>query len=327
MDVFVKSKKDFRTIYRADAQNWNVPIATIEKDYGSITIPSGDRKDFSGDIAYFDGAVFLIEESSKEDSDIQLKVSDPVNMFSRPIFFPETPAETFGEFIEEAIENNYINCDDSEYAISYLDVINVDSGTEFVPPDIDSAGMYKLTDVIEMARERGLVFIFQIISRRLVFFIANSDPDPHNVIFSDGHADLDDESFSRTKTAKITVLKATDTSGVYDQSIWYLSKNGDISETVPEERMAGEWVYIQIGKDEDPYASAVLEFNRNLESHKIKFYSDRQYNIYDTVQFIIDDELMTSKIVSIFLSSDDSRRLYTCGDLATTLTEKVQKLS
>lgn len=326
MDIFIKSHKDFRTIHKASVETWNVPIATMEKEYGSIVIPKVDQKNFAGDMVYFNGAIFLIDESSPEGADIQLKVSDPINLFSRKLTFPNEPAETYGEFISDAVYSNFVNCEDEYYALPFVDVINADD-TPFDPPDLDSASMYSLVDVIMSAREHGVVFTFRIIAKRLVLIISTADLTPHNIIFSDGHSELEDESFSRSKVSKVTVLKSTDTSGQFNVSTWYLSAEGDISTDPPENRADGSWEYIQIGKDDDPQKKASEEFAKNLSSHKVKFYSDRSYAVYDTVRFLVDNELLVSKILSIFYSSEDSRWLYTCGDLATTLTEKVQKLS
>lgn len=199
--------------------------------------------------------------------------------------------------------------------------------TAFEQPKLPDTKIFSLTDVIAEARKKGVLFNFYISGNKLAIDISSPITIPHNIVFDDGHATLDTETFSRVKTAKISVMKGTDTSGVYTQSVWYLSKSGDVSETVPAERADGDWIYLTIGKDDDPREKALEEFKKNISSHKIEFYSDRVYYLWDTVHFVIDGELLTSSIISAYLSSSNNKYLYKCGDLATTLTEKVQKIS
>lgn len=326
MNVFVKSRKDFSTTYMAVAQSWDVPFLSSTNETGTVSIPKGKRKDFSGDWLYLDGHLFLIDESSPEDGYIDLKVSDPANLFSRKLYYPDNPASTYGAFIADAIEHDFINCEDSAYAISYLSILDEDD-TTFEPPELTDTRLYSLVDIINKAREKGVILDFRILGKTLLIHIYTPAVTPHNVIFSDGHSALESETFSRVKNAKITVLKPTGTSGVYDTTTWYLSVSGEVSQTVPENRADGDWIYLQIEQEEDPETKAKEEFKKNISSHKIEFYSDREFNLWDTVKFKIDDEVLTSSIIAIKGSSDNNRHLYQCGDLATTLTEKVQKIS
>lgn len=333
MIAYVRSRKDFRTIHKAFAQGWNVSIMSSSDEQGTVIIPLGDRKDFTGDILYLDDHLFLIDESSPEDGMITLTTSDMVNLFARQIKYPSaTELEehnifSYGDFVTYIIERDYIACADEKYEIPYIIVNNMDA-VEFEEPKVDNAGIFKLTDVIATAREKGVLFQFGIDHNKLILDISSPISVPHNVKFDDGHAVLDNETFSRKKTAKISAMHATDTSGVYEESIWYLSAEGEIFQNEePENRADGDWIYLTVQKDDDVETKVAEKFKENLSSHKIEFYSDRKYYLWDTLRFEIDGEMLESSVISVSLSSDNKRYLYKCGDLATTLTEKVQKLS
>lgn len=331
MLMYVKSQKDFKTSYKAFAQAWDVPVMASTHERGTIIIPLEGRKNFTGDFVCLDNHLYFIDESSPKDGNVELIVSDMSNLFSRKVIYPNNPVTTsYGDFIMDIIEDNFIFCPDSAYAIDYLEVSSMDT-TPFEPPKLDDTRLFSLVDVIAAAREKGVLFTFYITKDsetkldKLALDISSPITVPHNIVFDDGHTTLDTETFSRVKTAKITVMKATDTSGVYNTTTYYLSKSGNISTTVPAERAEGDWVYLTIGKNDNAQKKASEEFKKNISSHKIEFYSDKIYYLWDTVNFVIDGELLQSSVVSIYSSSDTNRYLYKCGDLATTLTEKVQK--
>jgi hypothetical protein len=324
--AYFKNRKTFRTIGKATPQSWDVPLIASTSESGTISIPAENKKNYSGEWIYFANQLFLVDESTPKDGLVDLKVSDPAHLFDRQLIYPSNPESTYGAFIASAIRREYINCSDAAYQIDYISVNNEDS-TPFEEPKLDSANLYSLFDVISTAREKGVVLDFEIAGPTQLNIHIHTNVSPrHNIVFNDGHSELSDETFSRNKTAKITVLKATDTEGVYTTTTWYLSADGEISQTVPSERAEGNWEYLTISKDENARAKAKEKFSENIASHKIEFYSDRIYNLWDTVCFKIDGELTESRIVGIFISSDHIKYLYRCGDLATTLTEKVQKL-
>lgn len=331
MIVYMKSKKTFQTNYKAFAQGWDVPIMASTHERGTIIIPLEGKKDFTGDLIYFDDHLFMIDESSPKDGTVELTVSDMANLFSRRVKYPDDPQEnSYGDFIEDVIDREFIHCTDDMYQITYLKVYNSDT-TPFEVPKLSDTKLISLTDIIAEARKKGVLFNFYIgqegeDKNKLVLDISSPITVPHNIVFDDGHAYLDTETFSRVKTAKISVLKARGNNQEgFDETTWYLSKSGDISEIVPEDRAEGDWIYLELSADDDVREKVSEEFKKNISSHKIEFYSDRIYYLWDTVNFTIDGELLQSSVISAYLSSSNKRYLYKCGDLATTLTEKVQK--
>ena len=69
---------------------------------------------------------------------------------------------------------------------------------------------------------------------------------------------------------------------------------------------------------------AAEEFAKNVSSYKIEFYSDRLYELFDRVRLRFDDGVFAADITARQISSADKRYYYRCGNLPTTLTEKLQ---
>lgn len=342
MIMYVKSKDTFATTYMDTAESWDVPIMASTNERGLLIVPLRNRKDFSGDYLYFDNHLFLIDESSPKDGNIEISVSDISNMFSRTVKYPDgpLPSMSYGDFITNAINSDYVNCEDIDYRFPYIHVNNMDSETIYEDIVLDDSRLYRLIDIIDIAREKGLRLDFYIQGHNQMYIdIYPGSGTPHNVIFDDGHSSLNEEDFSRLKTAKITVMQATGTQGQFNETVWYLSVDGDVTDTPPnqnnklvidgveKERAKGNWEYLKIGNNEDPREKVEDKIKENIKSHKLEFFSDKKFYIWDNLRFFIDDRILNTRVTSVFLSSDDNRYLYKCGDLATTLTEKVQQKS
>lgn len=62
-----------------------------------------------------------------------------------------------------------------------------------------------------------------------------------------------------------------------------------------------------------------------MNSYKIEFYSTRRYQLYDTIRLRLHGGAFTTQITGITYNSGDDRYLYRCGELATTIQQKVKK--
>lgn len=327
MNVYFKNKKTFETIEKATPQSWNVPLIASSYETGTIVIPKEKKKDYSDNFVYISDYLLLVTESTPQEGTIELKVSDPAMIFSRQIFYPQTFPGTYGELIADAITSNFINCADAEYRLPYISVLNEDTTIlDIEEPESPQTTLYSLVDVINTARSKGVILDFNITGpTSMQIHIHTSSMPTHNLKFQDGKTDFVSESYSRVKVAKITARQSTDVNNVTNDTTWYLSKNGDISQTIPADRAKGDWIYLSVNKDENVETKVRNEFKKNTDGHKIEFYSDRKYGLWDNIQVTVDDELFKTHIIGIYFTSDNDRLLYKCGDLATTLTEKVKK--
>lgn len=338
MEAYIAKRADFHIRSKVDALSWTLPIASISEETGTMTIRY-DSNDYSGDWVYVLGHLFSIHTFAPDEAGgtATITTADPASVFDRPLVWPDFPASTYGEFIRQAILNDYVNCADEAYRIPYIDVDNSDS-TPLVPPELSSPPLYSLSDVIWAARGKGVLVDFEIRNKRLRVSISTANQNgSKNVFFTDGHAKIESETYTREMVSKITVYKdSTDennqtdeTPPTYEITTFYLKTDNSVVDTQPNisERVTGEWEIITCNNDEDPLTIAKERFAENIDSHKVEFYSDKPYDIWDNVSLRIKDRVFTSKITMVSKTSQSERTLYKCGDLATTLTEKVKASS
>ena len=325
MNLYIKDRSTFETVHWDTPSAWSIPISSALDDTGSATIMETDEK-FVNDFAYIAKHIYVISEEAPSRGVNQLTLSDPSTIFDRSLPWPDDAVLTYGDFIAAQVTSQYINCSDSDYAISYLDIVNSDH-TPFTAPELDDTKLYVLSDIIADAQERGVKIEYTIANKRLLMTISTREAVTHKVFFNEDQTELSTETYSNDITAKVTVLqKVEDTDPQeYTETTWYLSTDGNLSNTVPANRAKGKWVYATSEADEEPLSVAESIIADNVDSHKIEFYSDRQYNLWDAVKLRLANTVFDSHIVAITQKHNDNRFLYRCGALATTLTEKVNK--
>ena len=107
---------------------------------------------------------------------------------------------------------------------------------------------------------------------------------------------------------------------------YYLSTENEISSTPPSNRAHGKWKYYTASENESPLYVAIGAFSHNSDNHKIEFYSDQYFEYYQPVRLRLRNEVFDTIITSRVHRNTDDRYYYTCGNLATTLTDKLKKI-
>lgn len=331
MEVYIKRRSDFKTVLLGNAETWSVPVATVTGETGKVSLVEYDQKEHTDDWLYINGSVALISQAAPQNNKLQITAADASEAFDRQAVWPESAPATYGGFIQAAFQRDYINCTDSAYQMNYLTVSNSDS-TPLMKPELDDTQLYTLADIISQARRAGVLVQFSIqrdktAGDRLHVDISTVSGQEHKILFNDGHAQLSSETYSRESVAKVTVLQELETEGEevsYSSTDYYLSASGEISTTVPAERAEGRWEYTTAKKDDEPLVKATEIFAGNINSHKIEFFSDKRYELFDTVLLRLNGAVFKTQIVYIGRSSSDNRYAYKCGELAVTLTDKVR---
>ena len=108
------------------------------------------------------------------------------------------------------------------------------------------------------------------------------------------------------------------------RSTWYLSEDGEASQTIPARRAAGEWKTIAVKKPEEIEKKVLETFAKNKANHKLEFWSTRDLAVHDDCTFLVYGEQLQSYISYKRKSSEDKRFYYKSGELATTATEKLR---
>ncbi len=340
---YLKDANTFLTIRHLAADKYTkLPIASAEVNAGEVLLTELLEGDFENAWLLDSAAhLYLITESSPNDQQTKFKVIDPAEAFDREIIYTGSEPTTYGAFISQILTEHYINCPDLAYAMPFVTVSNTDT-TAFLMPKLNE-GRYKLNEIIRLARLAGVKVDFSVIgtySETMKITISPPDASVQNIFFSDGKHQINNETYSRDVTAKVTVSIKTETDNgdndpiiSYSYTDFYLSTAGDISTTVPTSRASGRWVYTDIahedgpGKDAENARLAAEEiFQENINSHNISFYSRNDYALGTAVNLRIYNRVYKTTITRVSISSTDERKLYQCGDLPVRLTEAVERI-
>ncbi len=332
MKAYIKRSSDFRTVLMGTAESWSLPVASADGDTGQLALAEYAPAEHTGNWVYVLGQIYRIAQATPSNNQFTATLADPATAFDRQAIWPDSPETTYGAFIKAALERDYLNCADAAYKVPYLQITNTDT-TALAVPELDDTKLYKLSDIITTARAAGVRVEFGVSGDKLAVNIATGTGTEHNILFTDGRAQLETESYSADTTAKVTVMQAQekaedankDAPTEYVAHTFYLSANGEITETAPTDRAKGKWAYITCKADETPADKAAEVFVKNVDSYKIEFYADRRYELYDRVRLRLHGTVFETRITGITLKSGDDRYLYRCGELATTIQQKVRR--
>lgn len=296
MIAFVKRKKDFKTVVCAEAIAWDVPLASIENDVGSITLfGTAVTRGHEGDFLIMGGHIWLIDQVSPEEQQTTVSVIDIRYAFDR--LLPYTEAQnSIGGWIANQLEVHYKFVSDEAYAMPYLLVTNTDV-TEYLGPNIED-GLYSLKSYMrKVNRLRDIQVQFSVSQDNLLVQIYKRTRPTHNILFDDGKAQLVSRVYSRSSVAKVTAYQngaGTD---------YYLSSNGKISKERPLFRADGIWKVISLDPETDMDESVKDLFSQNSNSHKIEWLSQQVFDLYDTIYIRLDGGIMNSYVSYIGISS------------------------
>lgn len=331
MIAFVKSIRDFSTIAAAQVVSWDLPLATAGDDTGSVVLLGESAADREGNWLVIDRRIYLISQTAYSKGMTTLTLQMPLNAFDRGIYYPGAGA-SIEEFIAAALTSAYKTVGDSYFAMPYLN-INADSTTAFTPPQL-SDGMYVMSDYIKSVQPStytaegavdvpGVICDFSCTDTTLNIRLHNADPVTRKVIFDTSLFQLKSRACNRDIISKVSVVVA-DTGTTID---FYLTPWGTAGTQPPAERVVGKWVSVAYSDKEPAIDTARKVFRQNQDTHKIEFYSRLQFNLLDPIMMRMGDAVEIYRITCIRASSTDDRYLYTCGDLPTTLTDKIRQIS
>lgn len=319
MVCFFKRLDTFATFGQADVTEFSVPLASSGGNTGSVTVVGELTQAFTRQWLIMQGRIWYTTEVNPDNGLTNITVADPLAAFGRTLVYSTPATNILGEYIKDVAENEYINLADTAYDMPYLTVTNSDT-TTFTPVAPED-GLFSLENLMRDAQARGLFLTFDFDANGLSLSITPGDATEYPVVVGDGHTQLISETYSQTAIAKVTVI--SDLGYPHD---YYLSIDGTISTTPPVNRASGEWVTVKQGED-NLLDTATAVFAENIQSHKIEFYSDIQLDLYAHVNVRLKGKVYASRITYVGIMSRESRYLYRCGELATTLTEKVASAS
>ena len=348
MELFIKRFSDFKTVSQHSVLSYSLCVDSAEAESSTVTVAGNNiPRALAGSWAIMDSAIYTIATVTPEDGQTQLTLAAPGEAFSRLIPYTSPTSGSGGAFAAAQLAANFINQADAQYAVPYLTVSNLDTSA-FLPPEVDSNGLFALSDYLRLLRRmRGIKPVFTFTRTALTLTLTPAVKTSRVVLFDDGHNQLASASYSDSGLAKITtrhsvarVESVDETTGkityvkddqgntVYDivTEDFYLTETGDVVTTPPARRVHGAWVTLPVAARDDPATKAAERFAKAASSHKIEFWSDREFAVFDPCTFKIYGEIMESYISYAGRRFGDDRWLYRSGELLLTATEKLKGL-
>ena len=328
MLCYIKDFKTFTTLAKYDATSWSLPEGTN----GEVVIyqknPVELTTKYVGMWLIINHEIFYISEATPNDDNISLEIQPPIYAFKRQVFYEGQT--TYGALIAYILTNDYgVNCPDADYSLSYLSVTNTDATQCNI--ETDDYGYIIPCDIFDDALYYGVAIDFVYTNTGLSVQVYTANYETGVILFNDGKTVLESESYDPNFIAKATVLHRLEVveedDPEYEVIDYYLSADNQISTTPPQNRAKGVWKYYTAEIDENPLYVAIGAFSHNNNNHKIEFHSPTRFNLYQNIKMRLRGEIFTTIITSRVLSSEDDRYYYTCGNLATTLTEKIETQS
>lgn len=317
MVAFIKSRKNFKTYASAEVVTFDVPLASITDDVGTIVLYNAAvTRGSEGDFLIMNGHIWLIDQVTPDEMQTTVAVTDVAGAFDRLLPF-EAEGESIGAYLAQQLIDHYRDISDTAYQMPYLEITNLDN-TEYLGPTVTD-GLFSLrTYMRKVNRLRDVQVLFSVAQNKLNVLIQPRQRPSHNIVFGDGSSQLLSRSYSRSSVTKVTAYQ------LGEGHTYYLSSDGDICAKEPVFRAEGKWEVLALEETEDLQEKVQDIFSQNSNSHKIEWRSTKKYELYDTIVLRLDGGIMTSYVSYIGISSADGRNYYKSGELATTLTERLK---
>lgn len=318
MFCYFKRIDTFATFGKAAVTDYSVPLGSSTGSTGQVIVVGELTQDYTRQWLIMGENLFYITAVSPSDGMTTVTVGDPPAAFSRTLVYSQPSTLYLGQYIADVLNSEFIGLSDAAYDMPYLSVSNSDT-TSF-SPEIPQDGLFTLESVMREAQMRGVVLTWTYTRTDLSLAISTAPQTTEPIVVGDGHTQLEEETYDKTAIAKVTVISELG----YPHN-YYLSIDGTISTSEPLYRAQGEWVTVK-QTTQNLNDTAEQAFAANRESHKIAFSSDKVLGLSTPVLLRLNDQTYRSEITYVGIDAKDSRFRYRCGELATTLTEKISRL-
>ena len=115
MVAFIKRRKDFRTVASAEVVSYDVPLASISDDVGTIVLyDTTVTRGSEGDFLIMDGHIWLVEQVTPNEMQTTVTVTDIAAAFDRLLPFVED-GDSIGSFLAQQLADHYRNVSDLSY--------------------------------------------------------------------------------------------------------------------------------------------------------------------------------------------------------------------
>ena len=314
MHGYIKTRSDFTLYAYRPAISWDLPVASRKAATGSVVLVGTLPPAVKDMWLVFDEMIWTIERVEPSNGQTTLTIAPAIMAFDRPLAYPAAVPETSGGLIAMALLQEWRDQSDEAYRMPYLSVYRT-SEAPLMRPETTDAGLYSLPAYVLSLQDR-LQVGFTIYGSQLLVGIDPIAPAEH-VIFMEGATELLQQTYSRQAISKVTVVQSNASTD------YYMDADGAISAAKPKNRMSGEWQVIEARDNIDPLEAAKEVFDQNVAANKISFASPQRFNLGDIVRTRLDGMAAELEITAIRKTSADSRWHYECGELQTSLSERL----
>lgn len=319
MIAYIKDRKTFQTLdLMLELSQYNLILGAVNNNVGTA-LCSYEVEGLENQFFIFDNRLWIVKSLSPDNGHTLISLYDISYLFSRDLIWDENNNyTTIEECIADTIDNEFINLSDTEYDTPYI-TVSYSTATPFIMPDTEN-GLWNLKAYIAKVRRMKNVFLDYTISRNaLLIGIEQRTPNVWRFDFATDVAQMSQETYQKTATAKITVNGTTD---------YYLYTDGTYGNDPDlKDRAEGDWVQLQVSDNEVEADKVADVFSKNSESRIIEFYTDAPVEFYDSVILRHEGRVTSGTLSLVSISSSDNRRYCKTGDLINTVPEAISVLS
>ena len=322
MQVYFFDKSTFALKHYEDALTYNCVFKSINEENTTITVKGKRGAVNAGDFVFVESNVWIVRNAEENDGILSLVCESALNLFDRDIATtPPAMGASLENYVQSIIQTEFKSNSDVIYAKPFINTKVNTNTTGATMPEVDN-GAWNFKSYLETLRRINAIHVdFSVSNKKLLITIYKKPSVTKNIFLQLSSFEVVNETYSRNAVGKITT-KIKDTETIKD---WYLLTDGSITNTyTADNRVDGEWIYLEVANAEDEQEKVENEFAKNSDSHLIEFYSTEDFEFCDNLLIRTDKGVILKSYVSSISKSDtDDRKLYKSGELLTTLTEKL----
>jgi hypothetical protein len=315
---YIKDRKTFHTLdMMLDLSQYDLILGSVNNNVSTVQVGE-ELEGLENQFFVADNNIWLIKSLSPDNGHTMITLNDISFMFARDLQWSGS-FSSIEQCIANTITKEYINLSDTEYATPYI-TVSYTTTTSFIAPDVDANNVWNLKAYIAKVRRMKNIFLTYTISKNtLLISIAQKTPNTWKIDFATERAQMVQETYQKTSTAKITVNGATN---------YYLYTDGTFgTNATAKPRAEGEWVQITTQGSESVTDKVADVFSKNAESRIIEFYTSEDVQFYDTVILRSEGRVSSGTLSVVSISSADNRKYCKTGELIDTVPEAISVLS
>lgn len=162
------------------------------------------------------------------------------------------------------------------------------------------------------------------------FHVTDIKTNVESIVFGDGHAFLDSESYNDDVCSHVRVMTTRNGTAVEKQADFYLADDMSITNDVSRQidgytkTLTVNYVISQASPSDALLADIQAVFDQNSWEHSIRFWSDKLYDIGQPVRIKLAKGIIDTTIDKVSIKSGDNRLYYQCGGMNITASEKLR---